>query len=543
MTALPLTTAQQGVWFAQQLDPNSTAFMAAERLELRGPVDDAALAAAIRGAVDEADVLHVRIADRDGVPWQHLRPPGDWPLQIVDFRGAPDPESAADDWCERALAPPVDLTRDPLFSEALLRIADDRVLWFQRVHHLAVDAVGLQLIARRAAARYAALLAGDDPGPSPFPSLDSVVQAEAEYRASAAATRDREYWEGRWSADLPPVAALSDRPLGPVRGVHRARVALPDSTLAALRAAADVAGASWPEVVIAAGGAYVHRFTGPLDGDDPHAVVLGVPLSARLGPIALRAPITTVNVVPLRTDVAAGTTALALTRAVSGELRTIRRHQRHRAEDLRRAVGALGHVRALYGPLVNVLPFDYDLRFGAATAVVHTLAAGPVDDIAFNVYHRGDQPPRLDVEGNRDRHDAGAVALHAERFVAFLATFAAAVQAGDAGPPIDALALTTPAELEAIARWNATAHPVEDVTLTDLLERAAAEHPDRTAVRFEGSELTFAELHARAARLAARLAEHGAGPRQDRRGRRSPQRGAHGRPRRGTAQRRRVPAA
>ena len=290
MTALPLTTAQQGVWFAQQLDPNSTAFMTAERLELQGPVDDDALAAAIRAAVDEADVLHVRVADRDGVPWQHLEPPGDWPLQIVDLRGAPDPESAADDWCERALAHPVDLARDPLFSEALLRVADDRVLWFQRVHHLAVDAVGLQLIARRAADRYAALLAGEDPGPSPFPALDSVVQAEAEYRASAAATRDREYWEGRWSADLPPVAALSDRPLGPVRGVHRASVALPDSTLAALRAAADVAGASWPEVVIAAGGAYVHRLTGPPDGDDPHAVVLGVPLiGARRADRAARA--------------------------------------------------------------------------------------------------------------------------------------------------------------------------------------------------------------------------------------------------------------
>ena len=54
MTALPLTTAQQGVWFAQQLDPHSTAFMTAERLELRGPVDDDALAAAIRAAVERA---------------------------------------------------------------------------------------------------------------------------------------------------------------------------------------------------------------------------------------------------------------------------------------------------------------------------------------------------------------------------------------------------------------------------------------------------------------------------------------------------------
>ncbi len=84
-----LTAAQEGIWFAQQLDPGSAAFVTAEALELRGPVDLDLLARAIRTAVDEADGLHVRLVGDGPVPRQRPQTPGRWPLPVVDLRGPP----------------------------------------------------------------------------------------------------------------------------------------------------------------------------------------------------------------------------------------------------------------------------------------------------------------------------------------------------------------------------------------------------------------------------------------------------------------------
>ncbi|MCG8163834.1 hypothetical protein JMY81_23960, partial [Brenneria goodwinii] len=141
---------------------------------------------------------------------------------------------------------------------------------------------------------------------------------------------------------------------------------------------------------------------------------------------------TMVNVLPLRVAVATDTAPADVVRAVTAEMRTLRRHQRHRGEDLRRTLGALGGGRAIHGPLVNVLPFDYALGFAGVAAVVGTLAAGPVDDLAFNLYDRGDAPPRLDVDANVDRYDADETQGHAERFPVFLRRFAEAVLEGAA---------------------------------------------------------------------------------------------------------------
>ncbi|MFD0385033.1 condensation domain-containing protein [Streptomyces stramineus] len=67
------------------------------------------------------------------------------------MRGESDPDAAATAWMEAERGRPCDLARGPLFAQALLRLRDDHVLWYQRYHHIAVDAAGVVLISRRAA--------------------------------------------------------------------------------------------------------------------------------------------------------------------------------------------------------------------------------------------------------------------------------------------------------------------------------------------------------------------------------------------------------
>jgi enterobactin synthetase component F len=511
---LPLTAAQEGIWFAARLDPDGAAFVTAECLELRGAVDLELLARAIRTAVDEAEGLHVVLETQGEAPLQRVAPPGDWPLEVVDLRAEDDPHAAAQGWARAAWRRPLDPATDRLFDEALLRVADDVVLWFQRVHHLAADATALSLLARRAAEVYGALLAGEDPVAPWFPSLADTVEVERAYRESPAAARDAEHWRARCTP-APRVTVLSDRPEGGTHEIHRASVPLGDGLRTALHAAGDATGGSWPEVVMAGVAAYVARMaaTAGREDDEPvDEVILGVPLLSRLGPVALRSPATMVNVLPLRVPVRPDDAPADVVRAVTAEMRTTRRHQRHRGEELRRTVGALGRGRALYGPLVNVLPFDYVLRFGDVPAVVRTLGAGPVDDLSFNLYDRGDAPPRIDVEANVARYSADDARLHAERIAVWLQRFARAVV--DGAGTVDGLDLLTPTEHELVlGDWNATEHPVDPaLTLTALMDRALREHPDREAVRCGADAVTLAELHARAELLADALRADGAGP-------------------------------
>lgn len=106
------------------------------------------------------------------------------------------------------------------------------------------------------------------------------------------------------------------------------------------------------ELLLASVAAYLHRATAAPD------LTLGVPTMSRLGSSALRTPGTTSNIVPLRLTVTPGTTAAELVGAVATELRQARRHQQYRVEDLRRDHHMVGAGRRLFGPVVNLIPFD-----------------------------------------------------------------------------------------------------------------------------------------------------------------------------------------
>jgi enterobactin synthetase component F len=187
----PLTEAQAGLWYAQALDPENPVFNTGQFLDLRGPLDVAAFAAAVNGMVAEADALALRIVPGDPAPLQSVdeacRP---W-LEILDHRAAPNPEAAA-----RA-AMEADMCRlAPLAAQQLHILGPARHVWFQRVHHLAVDAFGTDLLVRRVAALYAAALGGPAAGP-PLAPL-SVAQAEdTAYRAAPRRAADAAFWPGR----------------------------------------------------------------------------------------------------------------------------------------------------------------------------------------------------------------------------------------------------------------------------------------------------------------------------------------------------------
>ncbi|WP_374206112.1 amino acid adenylation domain-containing protein [Streptomyces roseoverticillatus] len=506
---LPLTAAQSGMWFAQALDPGSPALGTAEYLEIHGDIDPDRFAEALHRTVGEADALRVRITDTPDGPRQlpiAVEAPGHgFPLHTADLRAERDPDASALTWMRADLAEPFDLARGPLFSHALFRTGDARWLWYQRVHHAVLDGYGYSLVARRVAELYTALATGEDPAPSPFGRLADLVAEDAAYRDSATRTRDRAHWLTAF-ADRPeaPALASSAAPALPSRGHLRATAHLdPGATVRLRRLAASVR-ATWTDVLFAAQALYVARATRSED------VVLGLPMMGRMGSVALRVPGMVMNVLPLRLTVTPGTTFAELVHQTVLGIRAARRHQRYRYEDIRRDLGLLGEGRPLTGPLVNVMPFDYGLTFAGARSDAHNLAPGPVDDLTIGIYDRADGSGlRIDYDANPARYGQHELAAHQARFLDLLTRLAER----DPHLPTGGLALATAAEREQVlGEFNDTATAVPPTTLIGPVEARAARTPHATALVSGAETLTYAELNARANRLARHLGTLGVRP-------------------------------
>ncbi|WP_030864711.1 non-ribosomal peptide synthetase [Streptomyces sp. NRRL S-37] len=496
----PLSGAQEGLWYAGRLAPDGAAYNTAEAVEIHGPLDTALFETALRRTVGEADTFALRFADTGDGPRCHLAPDADdWPLHRADVSGADDPEAAAWAHVRADLAVPVDLDKGPLFAHTLLTLAPDRFLWLLRAHHLLLDGYSYKLLGRRLAETYNALAEGREPDPCGFAPVSRLQAEEAAYRASERYARDRDHWARRL-AGLPEPARLTSRTAAPTAPFLRRTVELTPAETGALDTAAARLGVRRTDLLTAATAVYLHRMTGAGD------LVLGLATMSRLGGAALRTPGTASDVLPLRVAAAPDTPVAELARTVAGELEALRRHQRYRGEFLRRDLGLLGTGRRLYGPVLNIVPFDESPVFGGHPTTWHHLSGGAVDDLQISV-RPGTRPGGLwlALDANPALYEEDELALHRDRFRTLLRRLAEA----EPTTPLGDLDLLLPGEHPRDTPVHTC--PAER-TLTELFEERAAAGPERTAVTCGDERLTYAELNAEANRLARLLTEHGAGP-------------------------------
>ena len=500
---LPLTAAQSGMWFAQSLDPLSPAQNTAECLEIEGSLDSELFARALRWVASEAEALRVRVEDSPEGPRQRVLASVGLPLTTRDLRDAAEAGARADEWMRDDLAEPFDLTAGPLFRHALFRVGEERWLWYQRIHHLVMDGFGYSLLVRRTAEVYTALVKGAEPGPRTFGTLADLVAEDDDYRSSEAFEADRRHWNEAF-ADRPEVPRLAGRGALPSRTFLRRTAHLGPEATEGIRELAEQLRATWPDVLIAAQALYTSRATGHRE------VVLGLPMMGRIGSVSLRVPGMVMNVLPLRLEVSPEATFAELVRQVVLGIRKVRRHQRFRYEDIRRDLRLLGENRGLVGPLVNVMPFDYDVDFAGSPARARNLSAGPVDDLTLNIYDRADgRGLRIDHDGNPALYGEEQLSAHQERFLHLVERLSRT----DPHVPTAAHGIATEAELElVVGTFNDTDRTLPPTTLIGPIESRAARTPDATALVYGDTSLTYEELNTRANRLARHLRTLGARP-------------------------------
>ncbi|MEO3814432.1 amino acid adenylation domain-containing protein [Sphaerisporangium sp. B11E5] len=497
---LPLSMAQSGVWTAQNLDPDDPSYNAGQYVEITGPLDLAVLREAVRQTQEESEAIRLRVRSDENGFHQVVAPCEDAGLPLVDLTGAPDPRRAAIEWMNADVAKPVDLTGQDLFVSVLLALGPDHWIWYMRAHHVIIDGFGAGLVASRVAALYTALLTGSERPKASWATIGALLDEEAAYRASDEFARDKAYWDGRL-ADRPEVVGFADVVALPGRGQTRLTRTVPAATLAPLAAAAGLTEQGWSGAFIAAIAGYVHRATGARD------VVLGMTVTARRTPMALRTPCMMSNVLPLRLDVAPGTTIVDLARLVRQETHRLVRHQRYNQEYLRRDLGYVDSGRRLYGPEVNVLPVDQRLDFAGTPGTLRYLAYGPVEDISFTAHAGAGQDIFLDFAANSRCYTADDLALHAERVPYFLERLAA-----DPGRPIADVDILVPAERRRVlVEWNATQEPESYEDVVRRVRKVAAASPRRVAAVDDRRSVDYATLVGWSSALTRTLRESGAG--------------------------------
>ncbi|WP_026869105.1 non-ribosomal peptide synthetase [Inquilinus limosus] len=499
--SLPLTTAQTGMWLAQKFMPEIE-FNLAEAIEIHGPLDPGLMQAALRQLTREAEALRVRFIEDSNGPRQLIRHEYEGGIPFVDFSAEPDPREAAGRWMKADYSRPLNPLTDELWFSAVLKIADDAFIWYHRVHHLLMDGLSGGLCTRRVAELYTAMV--EDRAPTDetaFGSLAEILEEEAAYRASGRFLRDRDYWMERF-ADTPSPITLSHRRPG-AGSLLRDRSFMEPGMVASLRALAQSTGASLPQILIALTTAYLYRVTGAED------LIVGLTVTARANARMRRTPSMLANAVPLRLRMDPALSVQDVIRQVGTEVRQCLRHQQYRYEDLRRDLNLLPNNQQLFTMLVNIEPFDYALRFGGLPMTPQNLSNGSTNNLGVFIYDRGDDKGLcIDLDANSALYTAEELAGHREQLLRLVRAVLA-----DPGQPIGGIDILAPEERQRLlVDWNRTDHPVAPDTLTALLDTQARTSPEATALVFEQTELSYAELDARANRLARLLAARGAGP-------------------------------
>ncbi|MFD8546246.1 amino acid adenylation domain-containing protein [Streptomyces sp. NPDC059649] len=501
-TALPLTGAQSGIWFDERLARGRLAYNMADYLDISGPLDPARLRRALETVLDEAECTRARFSETDGVPVQHVRPLGELPLRQLDLGGAADPVGEALRLFDEDLHRPFRLTGSLLFRMTLVRIAADRHLFHLAMHHLLADGYSRLAVYRRLSEVYDGPSADGSglPG-TPLPPLRVLLDAEAEYLASPAVERDRLFWERHLPQDAPPTTLATEDP-APGTAFLRVTRTVDATTAATLRRAAADAGVTWPTFAIAATAAYVAKATGTPD------VLLTLPVTARQSALARTVPGMVANYLPFPARAAAATTVAELLTATSRTLARSLRHQRYPAERLRRARGLTAGDRRPFGPFVNVLPQNPEIRLGPCRAELHNLSTGIVDDLMITVLDSVGGGLELHMNGNPALYRPAEIQGHLARFEAFLRRLASA----PADTPLGRLEMVTDDERAALlAAGTGATGPVPGGVVERIHERAGRD-PAATALREGERAVSYGQLVTWVDALARRLTGAGVRP-------------------------------
>ncbi|HEX7186104.1 MAG TPA: amino acid adenylation domain-containing protein [Thermoanaerobaculia bacterium] len=508
---LPLSFAQERLWFLDQWIPDSPSYNVPAAVRLRGPLAAGSLHAALAEVVRRHEALRTTFATSGGKPVQVIHAAAPVSLPRIDLAGLPG--TAREDALERLVREearrPFDLWRGPLLRAALVQLGDREHVLFLSLHHIVTDGWSMGVLMRELGILYEAASEGRCSPLSALPVqyADFAVWQRSRLAGEAFA-RDLAWWRGAL-AGAPPVLELpADRPR-PAGSVHRGAVEpvrLAPELAQRLRALSRRGGATLFMTLLAAFEALLARVTGAED------LVVGSGVAQRAHP-ALEGLIGFfVNMLPLRGDLAGDPSFQDLLARV--RLSTMEAYD-HQELPFERLAGEIDPQRdPSRNPLFQVVftlqnaPMPEPSLAGLALETAELTTGAAHFDLTV-LLREADGGVVGGAEHSADLFDAGTIRRLLDRFEILLHGIAS-----DPARPLSSLPLMSESERRQIlVDWNRTdAEYPRDLCIHELFARSAERFPEAVALIDGETEVTYGELARRAARLASRLRALGVGP-------------------------------
>jgi amino acid adenylation domain-containing protein len=507
---VPLSFAQEQLWYLDQLAPGSPVYNMGDVVELHGTYNAAAMQSALKELMNRHEVLRTTFPHSGGQPVQLISPNLDLPLPEVDLSAlsAQERQSRWTALVQQQVRKPFDLSRGPLIRVSMVHLSAREHRLLLAVHHIIADEWSMEVVHQEVKALYGAFSNGQ---PSPLAELAIQYKDFAcwqrEWLQKEVSKDQTSYWKevlagARFILEMP-----TDKPRPATQSFRGAAETfqLSGATLERLKSLSREQQATLFMTLESAFAVLLHRYTGQDD------IIVGTPISGRTRTETENLIGLFLNTVLMRAQFSDGQNFRSLLQQVR-----------------ERALGAYAHPD---------LPFEHLV---AEMAPERDPSRTPLFQVMFILHNSEGVSQVSKVSGNREMATGTSKfdltltlseskdgldglfeystdlfeAATIKRFASYYARLLDAITA-DPDRSVASLPMLPAAESRQLqVEWNdtATTFPEGTLCLHQLIEAQVARTPDQTAVVFEQQTMTFAELNRRANQVAHCLSGKGIAP-------------------------------
>ncbi|WP_139253735.1 non-ribosomal peptide synthetase [Hydrococcus rivularis] len=502
---VPLSFAQERLWFLNQLESNIPIYNIVVPVFLKGKLNVKALEDSIKEIVKRHETLRTNFTTIEGQPVQVI---SDEPKFVLLQQNVPKSDRAIQELITQEQKHSFDLTQESLLRITLVTLNETEYLMLLTTHHIIADAWSRGVLFRELAALYSAFCTG-----KPSPLLELPIQYadyalwQRDWLQGEVLEKQLNYWQQQLRGELPLLNLPTDRSRSPDRSYQgaSASLTLPHAFTQALKDFSRREGVTLFVTLLAAFNVLLHRYTEQED------ILIGSPIANRNQAEVENLIGFLVNTLILRGDLSGNPTF----REFLGRMREV-------------VLGAIAHQDLPFEKLLETLQPNRSVSDRSPFQVMFSLqnvpeAALAMPDLTLNLLEVENQTAFFDLvfswqetngqltgtlEYNTDLFDAATI----ERMLGHYQTLLESILA-NSNCVISSLPMLTELERDTLKEWHqlGSEYP-QDTCLHQLFEEWVEKTPDAIAIEFEDRQLTYRQLNQKANQIAHYLNSQGIKP-------------------------------
>ncbi|MCY7848243.1 lichenysin non-ribosomal peptide synthetase LicA [Bacillus haynesii] len=506
-TFYPLTHAQRRIWYTEKFYPGTSVsnLSGFGKLKSASGIDSGLLTEAIRQFVRTNETMRFRLMfDGGDEPKQYIAE--DEPFQIEYFDAS---ESGGADgvlkWGQAEARRPLPLYENPLFKFAVVRISEEESWFFAKVHHIISDGISMTILGNRITDIYLKLAKGETDLEPVRSSFTEHIQSELEYENSKRFQKDKAYWNTQYEVIPEPVSLKASDTYQIQLDAARFSKEVSPALYKKIQTYCNEHNISVLSLFLSILHIYMHRVTGQKD------VVIGTFMGNRTNAKEKQMLGMFVSTIPMKASIDVHQDFSAFVQERMKDQLKIIRHQKYPynllINDLRERQP---HVSKLFAVSLEYQVMQWQQKETVSFLTEPIFSGSEVNDISIHVKERWDTGTlAIDFDYREELFTCEEMAVLYERLMTLLEDALLSPQKTIAEleivPAFEKERLLKRASSQTIA-YN------KNMTLHGLFEQKAADHPEKTAVVYEGQKLSYRELNEQSNRLASALRRRGIGP-------------------------------